>query len=89
MRVCARAAKVAEGTELIVTTTASHSAHFPAAAVRAGTHITGVGADAPGKQELDPALFSRAGIVVADSIAQCADHGDLAPALAAGTIALE
>jgi ornithine cyclodeaminase len=27
--------------------------------------------------------------VVADSIAQCADHGDLAPALAAGTIAIE
>jgi ornithine cyclodeaminase len=27
--------------------------------------------------------------VVADSIAQCADHGDLASALAAGTIAIE
>jgi ornithine cyclodeaminase len=26
---------------------------------------------------------------VADSIAQCADHGDLAPALAAGTIAID
>ncbi|MDQ2766082.1 MAG: ornithine cyclodeaminase family protein [Gemmatimonadota bacterium] len=80
---------VAEACELIVTTTASHAAHFRAAAVRPGTHITGVGADAPGKQELDVKLFSRAEVVVADSIAQCADHGDLAPALATGDITLD
>jgi ornithine cyclodeaminase len=89
VRVCASAEQVAEGSELIVTTTASRSAHFRADAVRPGTHITGVGADSPGKQELDAALFARAEIVVADSIEQCADHGDLAPALAAGTITLD
>lgn len=87
--VCASAEAVAEGSELIVTTTASRSAHFRASAVRPGTHITGVGADSPGKQELDTALFARAEVVAADSIAQCADHGDLAPALAAGAITLE
>jgi ornithine cyclodeaminase len=80
---------VAESCELIVTTTASRDAHFRAAAVRPGTHVTGVGADAPGKQELDVKLFARADVVVADSIAQCADHGDLAPALASGDIALD
>jgi ornithine cyclodeaminase len=89
VRVCASAEQVAEGSELIVTTTASRSAHFRADAVRPGTHITGVGADSPGKQELDAALFARAEIVVADSIEQCADHGDLAPALAVGTITLD
>ena len=57
--------------------------------MRPGAHVTGVGADAPGKQELDTKLFARAQIVVADSIAQCADHGDLAPALASGDIALD
>jgi ornithine cyclodeaminase len=80
---------VAEGAELIVTTTASHAAQFRAAAVRPGTHVTGVGADSPGKQELDARLFARANVVVADSIAQCADHGDLAPALASGDITLD
>ena len=83
------AENVAASSELIVTTTASRSAHFRASAVRPGTHITGVGADAPGKQELDAALFARAEVVVADSIEQCADHGDLAPALASGAITLD
>jgi ornithine cyclodeaminase len=83
------AESVAAGSELIVTTTASHSAHFRASAVKPGTHITGVGADSPGKQELDAALFARAEVVVADSIEQCADHGDLAPALASGAITLD
>jgi ornithine cyclodeaminase len=87
--IAASAEAVAEGSELIVTTTASRAAHFRAAAVRPGTHITGVGADAPGKQELDAKLFARAEVVVADSIAQCADHGDLAPALASGDITLD
>ena len=88
VRICRTAEEVAESCELIVTTTASRAAHFPAGAVQRGAHITAVGADAPGKQELDPALFARAEVVVADSIAQCADHGDLAAALAAGEIAL-
>jgi ornithine cyclodeaminase len=83
------AESVAASSELIVTTTASHSAHFRASAVRPATHITGVGADSPGKQELDAALFARAEVVVADSIEQCADHGDLAPALASGAITLD
>jgi ornithine cyclodeaminase len=87
--IAASAEAVAESSELIVTTTAARAAHFRAAAVRPGTHITGVGADAPGKQELDPKLFARAEVVVADSIAQCADHGDLAPALASGDITLD
>ncbi len=87
--VCTSAEDVAASAELLVTTTASRAAHFRAEAVRPGTHITGVGADAPGKQELDVALFARAEVVVADSITQCADHGDLAPALAAGTITLD
>jgi ornithine cyclodeaminase len=87
--IAASAEAVAESSDLIVTTTAARAAHFRAAAVRPGAHITGVGADAPGKQELDPKLFARAEVVVADSIAQCADHGDLAPALASGDITLD
>ena len=87
--VAASAADVANAADLLVTTPAAREPLFPASVIRPGTHITAVGADAPGKQELDPALFARAEVVVADSRTQCADHGELAFALAAGTITLD
>jgi ornithine cyclodeaminase len=71
---------------LIVTATTARAPLFDAGAVRAGTHVSAFGADAPGKQELDVALFTRADVVVADSRAQAADHGELAHALAAGAV---
>jgi ornithine cyclodeaminase len=80
------AATVAANADLLVTTTAARAPLFPADVVRPGTHVTAVGADAPGKQELDPALLGRADLVVVDSRAQCADHGELAHALAAGVV---
>jgi len=89
VELCASADEVAQRSDVIVTTTASHETLFHASSVRPGTHITAVGADSPGKQELDSALFARADVVVADSISQCADHGDLAPALASKTIAID
>jgi ornithine cyclodeaminase len=72
--------------DLIVTTTASTRPLISADWVRAGTHITAVGADAKGKQELDPALFARADICAVDSVAQCVDHGESSHAVAAGLI---
>jgi ornithine cyclodeaminase len=87
--VASSAVEVAEAADLLVTATAAREPLFPASAVRAGTHVTAVGADAPGKQELDPALFARADVVVVDSRAQCADHGELAHALAAGAITMD
>ena len=44
--------------------------------VRPGTHIVASGADAPGKQELDPRLFARAAGVLVDSPGQCFEHGE-------------
>lgn len=61
---------------LIVTTTPSKKALLSSSDILPGTHITAVGADASGKQELDPILFGKADIVVADSKDQCIDHGD-------------
>jgi len=61
---------------LIVTTTPSRKALLMSAHIRPGTHITAVGADAEGKQEIDPMLFGQADIVVTDSKDQCIDHGD-------------
>lgn len=69
---------------LIVTTTAARAPLFAAELVRAGTHITAMGSDDHGKQELDAALLGRADVVVADSRSQCVDHGECAPAVRDG-----
>jgi ornithine cyclodeaminase len=71
---------------LIVTCTASRKALFTVDDVRPGTHITALGADAEGKQELDPHLMAKADILVADSIDQCIDHGDFGYAVRANLI---
>ncbi len=62
--------------ELIVTTTSARAPLIRADQVRQGTHITAVGSDDHGKQELEGALLGKADVVVADSIAQCVDHGE-------------
>lgn len=61
---------------LIVTTTSAEKPLIYAQDVQPGTHITAVGADAPGKQELDPEIFRLAALCVVDSKSQCLDHGE-------------
>lgn len=61
---------------LIITTTASMTPLFSARDVNGGTHVTAVGADGGGKQELDPALFKRAHAVYVDKAEQCLRFGD-------------
>ena len=62
--------------ELIVTTTSARAPLIRADQVRPGTHITAVGSDDHGKQELEAALLGKADVVVANSVAQCVDHGE-------------
>jgi len=45
-----------------------------------------IAADAPGKQELDLKLISRADIVAVDLVSQCVDHGEVSHASRAGEI---
>lgn len=61
---------------LIVTTTSSGTPLIRADQVQKGTHITAMGSDDHGKQELEAELLARADLVVADSISQCIDHGE-------------
>ena len=83
------AADVAKNCNLIVTTTSAREALLNAEDIQAGTHITAMGADAPGKQELDPAIIGRADFVVTDSLEQCIDHGELHHAFNAKMIGME
>jgi ornithine cyclodeaminase len=74
-------AELAAQSQLIVTTTPSREWLLGADHVQPGTHITAVGADGGGKQELDPRLFVAANVCVVDSFAQCSAYGDSALAL--------
>ncbi len=71
---------------LIVTTTPSREPLIRADWVQHGTHITAVGSDDYGKQELESLLLAKADLVVADSISQCVDHGECRLAVQEGHI---
>ncbi len=67
--------------DLVVTATAARAPLLLRDQLRPGIHITAVGADSPGKQELDPLILRRADVVVADSVSQCLERGEIAHAV--------
>jgi ornithine cyclodeaminase len=70
-------AEVARETRLIVTATAARQPLLFAADVQPGTHISAVGSDSAGKQELDPAILSAVALLLVDSARQCQKLGEL------------
>jgi ornithine cyclodeaminase len=79
------AEEITESCNLIVTTTAS-TAPILAGKVRPGTHITAMGSDTHDKQELDASILQSADLIVADSIVQCLERGEIHQALKVGAI---
>ncbi|MCO4813058.1 MAG: hypothetical protein KC572_15775 [Gammaproteobacteria bacterium] len=71
---------------LIVTTTSAKTPLIHAGWVQKGTHITAMGSDDYGKQELESTLLAKADLVVADSVSQCVDHGECHSAVRDGQI---
>jgi ornithine cyclodeaminase len=88
-RVAASPADLAAHATLIATATASRAALLGADDVRPGSHVSAIGADSPGKQELDPALLARAALLLVDSRAQCERLGELQHAPAQRDRAIE
>ncbi|MBA7682722.1 Delta(1)-pyrroline-2-carboxylate reductase [subsurface metagenome] len=74
-----------QGADIIVTATPSRKPLVAAEWVDEGTHINCVGADAPGKQELDTALLIKSKIVV-DDWSQSCHGGEINVPLAKGII---
>lgn len=72
--------------DILVTATGSLTPFVTSEWVQPGTHITAVGADAPGKQELDAALVGRADVLVVDLASQCVDHGEVSHAVKLGIV---
>lgn len=62
--------------DLIVTCTPSRAPLVQARWVRPGTHINAIGADAPGKQELDPRILTTSRVVV-DERGQAVHSGEI------------
>ncbi|WP_347019706.1 ornithine cyclodeaminase family protein [Acinetobacter calcoaceticus] len=56
------AKEACEQADIIVTATSSQSPLFKSEWVKAGTHISSMGSDKKGKQELPPELFSQSGL---------------------------
>ena len=71
---------------LIVTTTSARNPLIRGDQVRKGTHITAMGSDDDGKQELEAALLAKADRVVADSISQCSQYGECLHAIQGGLL---
>lgn len=70
-------AKAVQGADIIVTTTPSQTPLISAADVAPGAHITAVGADSAHKGELADDLLAAADLIVADSLVQCRERGEL------------
>ena len=76
-------AAVAACCNLIVTTTPATAPLLMASDIRPGTHITAVGSDSEGKQELDAAILAKADLIAVDSREQCISRGETAHAIRA------
>lgn len=77
---------VCRAADVIVTATPSRQPLVRAAWLRPGQHITALGSDSPGKQELEAGCLARADLLVVDRLTQCAAFGELRHALDEGAI---
>jgi alanine dehydrogenase len=74
--ICATVERCAREVDILVTLTPSRRPLVKLRWLSPGTHISAVGADAPGKQELDPAILTQA-LVVVDEHEQSIHGGEL------------
>ena len=85
-RAAATPEAVCREADLLITATPSRTPLVQAEWLRPGQHVTALGSDSPGKQELDAACLERADLLVVDRLTQCASFGELRHALDAGLL---
>lgn len=71
--------------QLVVTTTPAEHPVLRAEWLHPGLHVTAMGSDQAGKNEIDPAALAKADLYVCDRVSQCELLGELRSAIAAGT----
>lgn len=75
--------EVCAAADVLIMATPSRQPLLEAGWLRPGQHVTALGSDSPGKQELDAACLARADLLVVDRLTQCASFGELRHALEA------
>ncbi|MFW6077049.1 MAG: ectoine utilization protein EutC [Hyphomicrobiales bacterium] len=83
------AAAAVAGADVIVTTTPSPTPIVMAEWLRPGQHVTAMGSDQHGKNELAPACLGRADVYVPDRLSQTRGLGELRSAIGQGVIAAD
>lgn len=86
VEIAAAPGHVARACDLVVTATASHAPLLTAADLHPGLHVTAMGSDTADKNELAPDVLGRADLVVADSLVQCIERGEIHHAVRAGVL---
>ncbi|MEI6669728.1 MAG: ornithine cyclodeaminase family protein [Acidobacteriota bacterium] len=76
--------EVCREADVVITATPSREPIVRQAWLRPGMHVTALGSDTPGKQELEAGCLRRADLVVVDRLSQCARFGELSHALRLG-----
>jgi ornithine cyclodeaminase len=79
--------EICAASDVVITATPARAPLVRAEWLRPGMHVTALGSDSPGKQELDADCLARADLIVVDRYPQCAVFGEVAHALARGVIA--
>ena len=80
---------VTDACSLILMTTPSTTPLIHIDQLKPGTHITAMGSDTAEKQELDAKILQAADIVVADSLSQCQERGEIYKALATNNFKIQ
>ncbi len=75
--------------QLVITTTPAREPILKAEWLHPSLHITAMGSDAHGKNELDPAVLATADRYVCDRLSQCEKLGELRSAIEAGLVLKE
>ena len=78
---------VCHASAVLVTTTPATSPVVQLEDVPGTLHIVAVGADTPGKTELDPRILGRAHTIVTDAHQECLSNSDFGAAVRAGEVA--
>ena len=87
IKIAAGAEEVVRGSQLVVTTTPARSPVLKADWLHPGLHITCMGSDQHGKNEIDPKALDVADLYVCDRVSQCVAMGELRSAREAGYLA--
>jgi ectoine utilization protein EutC len=85
-RACVDPAEVVRESQLVITTTPARTPILKRDWMHPGLHITAMGSDMEGKQEIDPAALGDATLYVTDRLSQCALLGELRGARDAGLL---